>query len=82
MGNADEDGKGGGNGKVTYMGKEYDYVFKIDIDEGRMLKLPYNVDQDPWMVAQNFLHEHDLPQGYLDTVANHIYKNSGTFGIK
>ena len=64
--------------KTLHQGKEYDFVFSIDIEEGQVaLKLPYNRDQDPWLVAQNFIHEHDLSQYYLETVANFIINNSG-----
>ncbi len=65
-----------GGGKVTYEGKEYDYVFDIDVEDGVVLKLPYNLDTDAWHAAQDFIHKHDLPQGYLDTIANFIIKNS------
>ena len=65
-----------GGGKVTYEGKEYDYVFDIDADNGLMLKLPYNLSVDPWHAAQDFIHKNELPQGYLDTIANFIIKNS------
>ena len=65
-----------GGGKVTYEGKEYDYVFDIDADNGLMLKLPYNLSTDPWHAAQDFIHKNELPQGYLDTVAQFIIKNS------
>ena len=42
-----------------YQGKEYDYVFDIEIDEPRTtLKLPYNVTEDPWMAAQTFIHKY------------------------
>ncbi len=68
-------------GKVTYEGKEYDFVFDIELDDtGGKLKLPYNKSEDAWMAAQNFIHKHELPQGYLDTIANFIYKNSGGGG--
>lgn len=60
-----------------YEGKEYDFVFDIDVDEGKVLKLPYNRDQDPYTVAQKFIHDHDMPQVYLDQIANFIYKNAG-----
>ncbi len=33
------------NGKTLYEGKEYDYIFNIDIDDGVVLKMPYNNDQ-------------------------------------
>ena len=64
-------------GKVTYEGREYDFVFDIDIDDGVVLKLPYNRTDEPWMIAQKFIHKHDLPQVYLDAIAQHIVKNSG-----
>lgn len=65
------------SGKVLYEGKEYDYVFSVDIsDTGAPLKLPYNVDEEPWLVAQKFIHKHELPQAYLEQVANFIIKNS------
>lgn len=63
--------------KVMYEGKEYDYVFDVDIEEGaRPLKLPFNVTDDPWMEAQRFIHKHDLSQYYLEEVANFIIKNT------
>ncbi|KAF8569180.1 hypothetical protein P879_00711 [Paragonimus westermani] len=70
---------GTGQSKLAvYDGKEYDFVFSVDIsDDLTALKLPYNRTEDPWFVAQRFLHEHDLPQDYLDTVAQFIIKNAG-----
>ncbi len=57
--------------------KEYDFVFNVDIEDGKTpLKLPYNKSDDPWFVAQAFIHKHDLPQSYLDQVANFIINNS------
>jgi len=65
------------SGKKLHKGKEYDYVFDIEIDSPKMtLKLPYNCSDDPYMAAQQFLHTHDLPQNYLDEVAGHISKNT------
>lgn len=65
------------SGKALYEGKEYDYVFSVDIsDTGAPLKLPYNCADEPWLVAQKFLHTHELPQAYLEQVANFIIKNS------
>ncbi|XP_031618789.1 phospholipase A-2-activating protein [Contarinia nasturtii] len=74
----------GGQGGATisrsamYEGKEYDFVFSVDIAEGMpALKLPYNRGEDPWMAAQKFIHKNDLPQVYLDQVANFVIQNSG-----
>lgn len=49
----------------------------MDIDDSKpALKLPYNKSEDPWHVAQAFIHKHDLPQVYLEQVANFIINNS------
>ncbi|XP_076180286.1 phospholipase A2 activator protein isoform X2 [Ptiloglossa arizonensis] len=71
------DGSAATSGKRLYNGIEYDYVFSVDIQDGiPPLKLPYNNGQDPWHVAQRFLHDNDLSQLYLDQVATFIIKNS------
>lgn len=70
------------SGKNLYEGKEYDYVFNVDIaDDKPPLKLPYNRGEDPWMAAQKFIHRNELPQVYLDQVANFIMKNSANAPI-
>ena len=59
--------------------QEYDFVFTIDVQEGAPpLKLPFNTNQDPYHVAQEFLQKHELTPQYLDQVADFIIKNSGT----
>ena len=66
------------SGKKLYNGKEYDYVFDIEIDEPKCtLKLPYNKQDSPYLAAQQFIHKHDLSQFYLDEIAQHIVKNTG-----
>ena len=66
------------SGKKLHNGKEYDYVFDIEIDEPKCtLKLPYNMTDSPYMAAQQFIHKHDLSQFYLDEIAQHIVKNTG-----
>ncbi|PSN46406.1 Phospholipase A-2-activating protein [Blattella germanica] len=65
------------SGKQLFKGKEYDYVFSVDIEDGKPpLKLPYNANEDPWFAAQKFLHDNDLSQLFLDQVANFIINNS------
>ena len=66
---------------MFFEGVEYDHVFHIDIDEGVVLKLPYNNGQDPYRVAQDFIHKHQLPQDYLDQIATFISKNSSGGGF-
>lgn len=74
-------GSGGSDitsGKTLFEGKEYDYVFSIDVSDTQpQIKLPYNRGEDPWQVAQKFIHKHDLPQSYLEEVANFIQNSSG-----
>jgi len=72
------------SGKKLHQGKEYDYVFDIEIDEPKStLKLPFNVADDPYMAAQAFIHKNDLSQYYLEEIATHIMKNTGgqTLGL-
>lgn len=65
------------SGKQLYNGKAYDYVFNVDIEDGKPpLKLPYNCDEDPWFAAQKFIHDNNLSQLFLDQVANFIVNNS------
>ncbi|NXG69255.1 PLAP protein, partial [Baryphthengus martii] len=65
------------SGKVLYEGKEYDYVFTIDINEnGPSYKLPYNITDDPWLTAYNFLQKNNLNTAFLDQVANFIIENT------
>ncbi|XP_053321888.1 phospholipase A-2-activating protein [Spea bombifrons] len=65
------------SGRVLFEGKEYDYVFTIDVNEsGPSYKLPYNVTEDPWLVAYNFLQKNDLNPMFLDQVAKFIIDNS------
>ena len=52
-------------------------MFSVDIEEGKPpLKLPYNIAEDPYFAAQNFLHKNNLSQLFLDQVANFIIDNT------
>lgn len=74
------DGAGGGNTKqkITYLGREYDYVFDIELDDtgSQKLKLPYNLTENPYMAAQEFIHKHELSQMFLDQIAQFIITNT------
>ncbi|TFK42378.1 WD40-repeat-containing domain protein [Crucibulum laeve] len=68
--------------KQLYQGKEYDYVFDVDIQDGvPPLKLPYNVSENPYSAAQRFLESNDLPLTYLDEVVRFIEKNTAGVNI-
>ena len=48
-------------------------MFDVEIEEGKpALKLPYNIAEDPWMAAHNFLENNGISQLFLDQVANFI----------
>lgn len=40
------------------------------------MKLPYNVSEDPWLTAHNFLQKNDLSTMFLDQVAHFIIENT------
>jgi len=61
--------------KQLLYGKSYDYVFDVDIGDGQMRKLGYNQNENPYMVAQEFLWKEELDQSLLDTVAQFLVKN-------
>jgi phospholipase A-2-activating protein len=61
--------------------KQYDYVFDVDIGDGQIRKLGYNNHENPYTVAQEFLWKQELDQGWLDTVAQFIVKNSKSITI-
>ncbi|KAK4230994.1 ubiquitin homeostasis protein lub1 [Podospora fimiseda] len=71
------DSTGSSGRKVEYQGREYDYVFDVDIEEGKPpLKLPYNLSENPFEAATKFLGDNELPISYLDQVAQFITTNT------
>lgn len=71
------DAVGSSGKKVEYNGASYDYVFDVDIEDGKPpLKLPYNLSENPYERATKFLSDNELPMTYLDNVANFITQNT------
>ena len=71
------DAVGSSGKKTSYQGKEYDFVFDVDIEDGKPpLKLPYNLSQNHYEAATKFLQDNELPMTYLDQVANFITTNT------
>ncbi|KAH7308721.1 WD40-repeat-containing domain protein [Stachybotrys elegans] len=63
--------------KVEHNGQSYDFVFDVDIEDGKPpLKLPYNLSENPYDRATKFLNDNELPLSYLDNVANFITENT------
>ncbi|KAJ0161484.1 Ubiquitin homeostasis protein lub1 [Colletotrichum tanaceti] len=71
------DSAGSSGKKTEYNGKSYDFVFDVDIEDGKPpLKLPYNLSQNPYDAATKFLNDNELPLSYLDNVASFITQNT------
>ena len=71
------DSAGSSGKKTTYKGKEYDFVFDVDIEDGKPpLKLPYNLSQNHYEAATKFLQDNELPMSYLEEVAKFITTNT------
>lgn len=67
----------GSGTKTTYAGQDYDYVFDVDVEDGKPpLKLPYNVSQNPYDAATKFIGDNQLPVSYLEQVAQFIVQNT------
>lgn len=63
--------------KTEYHGQDYDYVFDVDVEDGKPpLKLPFNVSQNPYEAATKFIQDNELPISYLDQVAQFIVQNT------
>ncbi|KAL1514055.1 hypothetical protein ABEB36_003380 [Hypothenemus hampei] len=73
MGGTDKDS----SGKTIFEGKAYDFVFNVDVEDGKPpLKLAYNKGDDVYQTANNFLIKNMLPPDYLEQIVDYILKNS------
>lgn len=71
---------GGSSGKQAYNGQEFDYVFDVDVEDGKPpLKLPYNANENPYVAAERFLAANDLPASYTEEVVKFINSNTSGF---
>ncbi|CCH60858.1 hypothetical protein TBLA_0D03580 [Henningerozyma blattae CBS 6284] len=63
--------------KVEYEGKKYDYVFDVDVEEGKPpLKLAVNVSDNVYEVADKFIERNELPLSYRDQIVDFILQNT------
>ncbi|GAA5996468.1 uncharacterized protein JCM10292_007629 [Rhodotorula paludigena] len=59
--------------KMEHEGKEYDYVFQIDVkDDEPPIPLPFNRDEDPHVIASAFVTANRLPESYLEQIVAFI----------
>lgn len=63
--------------KTMYEGQAYDFVFSVDVEDGKPpLKLPYNKGEDVYSAANKFLAKNVLPSSYREQIVDFILKNS------
>ncbi|WFD05628.1 hypothetical protein MVES1_000960 [Malassezia vespertilionis] len=68
--------------KKVLDGKEYDYVFDVDVaDDAPPLKLPYNANENAYEAANRFLQANNLPASYLDEIVGFLEKNTKALGL-
>lgn len=73
---------GSSSDKQEYNGESYDYVFDVDIEDGKPpLKLPYNVNENPYAAAERFLANNDLPSSYTEEVVRFLLENTKGFSL-
>lgn len=74
---------GGNSDKKEYKGVEYDYVFDVDIEDGKPpLKLPFNAGENPYAAAERFLADNELPGSYADEVVRFLNQNTSGFQLE
>ena len=70
-----------GSAKQIYKGKEWDYLFDVDLNDGKgAFKLPYNKGENPYVAAQRFIHDNveaGISQDHLNQIAEFITTNVG-----
>lgn len=69
---------GAASKKMNYKGKDWDFVFDVDIAEGQPpLKLPYNTEENPYEAANRFIAKNELDPMYQDQIVKFIESNTG-----
>jgi phospholipase A-2-activating protein len=74
-----DSGAGNESGSIKKMlnGVEWDYIIDVDVADGAPpLKLAMNADENPYLVADRFIEQHDLPGTYKDQIVQFIMQNT------
>ncbi|KAG2485913.1 hypothetical protein HYH03_015357 [Edaphochlamys debaryana] len=70
--------RGAGKTKKYHGGREWDFVFDVDVGEGLPpKKLAMDAGDNPYLVAQRFIGEHDLPPYFQEQIVQFITQNTG-----
>ncbi|KAF8055486.1 Plaa [Scenedesmus sp. PABB004] len=65
------------SGRRWYCGREWDHVFDVEMDSGAKLKLALDAGENPYLAADRFLAQHDLPPEFKEQVVKFILDNTG-----
>jgi phospholipase A-2-activating protein len=69
--------EGSGSIKKMLDGIEWDYIIDVDVADGAPpLKLAMNADENPYLVADRFIEQHDLPGTYKEQIVQFIMQNT------
>ncbi|GIL66282.1 hypothetical protein Vafri_19894 [Volvox africanus] len=74
-------GGGGTSARKFFAGREWDFVFDVDIGEGLPpKKLAMNRGDNPYLVAQSFITDNELPPYFVEQIVQFILQNTGQSG--
>ena len=69
-------------GRKKLDGVAYDYVFDVDIEDGKPIrKLPYNRGDNLYFVAEQWLLKEGLPLTYREQIVQFILQNTGQANV-
>eukprot|EP00771_Trimastix_marina_P000758 gnl/Trimastix_PCT/1788.p1 GENE.gnl/Trimastix_PCT/1788~~gnl/Trimastix_PCT/1788.p1 ORF type:complete len:787 (-),score=239.01 gnl/Trimastix_PCT/1788:55-2361(-) len=58
--------------KMELDGKVYDVIFPVELSNGTKYQIAFNLDDQPYTVAQEFLWKHHLSQDFLMQIADFV----------
>jgi phospholipase A-2-activating protein len=65
--------------RKMHQGKEWDHIFDVDVADGvPPLKLAMDEGENPYVVADRFIADNDLPSEYKEQIVEFILRNTGT----
>ncbi|GAX81885.1 hypothetical protein CEUSTIGMA_g9313.t1 [Chlamydomonas eustigma] len=74
--------QGQGGAQKMHNGQLWDFVFDVDAEEGAPpKKLPCNRGENPYLVAERFLEQENLPLTYRDQVVQFILQQTAEAGL-
>ncbi|KAI8476175.1 MAG: WD40-repeat-containing domain protein [Monoraphidium minutum] len=62
---------------TTHAGRSWDHVFDVEMDSGVKLKLAMDAHENPYIVADRFLAENELPAEFREQIVAFVLKATG-----